>query len=119
MKKVILIIDDEELLTQTFTRLLEKSGYDVYSAKKGEDAICMAEGEDFDLVISDIRMPGQNGVEIVRSIRTMKPQMPVIFITGFADDVLEKAARELKPIAYLHKPFDVLQLLSTIKSNLT
>ena len=119
MKRIILIIDDEEILTKTFTKLLERYDYEVYSAKKGQDALCMVEAENFDLVICDMRMPGMSGVETIREIRKLKPEMPVVFVTGFADDKMEVEAQELKPIAYLHKPFDVTNFLDIIKEKLT
>src|SRR3972149_4172768 len=110
MKK-ILVIDDEELLVRTMNRLLETSGYDVYTVKSANDAQAMAEGEDFDLIISDIRIPGKNGVEIVKTIQNLrvssgKKIIPVIFVTGFADEAIEKEAKKLNPIAYFLKPFD-------------
>ena len=119
MKKIILIIDDEEILTKTFTKLLERQGYEVYTAKKGQDALCMVEAENFDLVICDMRMPGLNGVDTIRQIRALKPGIPVIFMTGFADEKLEEEAKELKPLAYLHKPFDVQEMLGILKQKLS
>ncbi len=115
MKKIILIIDDEEILTKTFTKLLERQGYEVYTAKKGQDALCMVEAENFDLVICDMRMPGLNGVETIRQLRMLKPNIPVIFVTGFVDEKLEKEAQTLGPIGYLHKPFDSEALLNLLK----
>jgi len=118
MKKIILIIDDEEILTKTFTKLLERNGYEVYSAKKGQDALCMVEAEPFDLVICDMRMPGMSGVETIREIRKLKSGIPVVFISGFADEQMERDANDLKPIAYMHKPFDITELLELLKRNL-
>ena len=83
--KRILVIDDEEILTKTFSRLLERNGYDVYIAKNGEDAQTIAEEERIDLIISDIRMPGLNGVETIKAIQiattNREEQIPIIFIT--------------------------------------
>jgi len=115
MKKRILFIDDEEILTKTFKILLEKKGYDVYSAKNGRDAQIIAEEEPLDLIISDIRMPGISGVEAIRLIRLAEKEIPVIFITGFADDEIEKKAKELKPLAYLYKPFDCQMFLKVVE----
>ena len=122
--KRILVIDDEELLTRTFSKLLEKQGYQVYTAKNGSDAEVMVEEEDFDLVICDIRMPGKNGVETVKSIQNVresssKEEIPIIFITGFADEKIEEEARKLNPIAYLMKPFDVQELLGIVQKKIS
>lgn len=114
MPKKILVIDDEELLIKTMNRLLEKKGYQVYSVKNGQDAKVMAEEEDFDLIISDVRMPGQNGIQIVKGIQKIRT-IPVIFITGFADEKLEKEAKTIHPVAYLMKPFDLHEMLAAIE----
>lgn len=123
MEKKILVIDDEEILTRTFSRLLEKSGFGVLVASRGDDAYVMAEEEDFDLILSDIRMPGNNGIEVVTKIhnirsRAGKKKIPVIFMTGFADDRLEEEARALGPVEYLSKPFDVNRVLELIRTEL-
>ena len=119
-KKKILIVDDEEILTRSFSKLLEKSGYETYTAKNGQDAEAMVEEEDFDLVICDIRMPGVNGIETIKKIKQISAAngrvgIPVVFITGFANEENERQARTLKPIAYLNKPFDIGNLLNVIR----
>ena len=123
MKKKILVIDDEEILTRTFSRLLEKRGYEVLVASRPDDALVMADEETFDLALCDIRMPGTNGVETVRKIMEIldergKTQLPVIFLTGFADKKLEEEARSLRPVDYIFKPFDAVKLLELIDSTL-
>ena len=116
MKKRILLIDDEDLIIISFHKLLTKSGYDVSVANTGMAALEMAEDEEFDLVISDIRMPWVNGIETVREIKqtlqARQKKIPgIIFITGYADKNLEEAAKEFSPVAYLHKPIDIQELL--------
>ena len=117
MKKKILVIDDEEILTATFVKLLEVAKYNVLVASRGEDAVIMAEEDSFDLIICDIRMPGQDGVKTIREIKNLRGRkdIPVIFITGYADEDLEKEANKLSPIAYIYKPFDAFKLLDLIK----
>lgn len=119
----MLIIDDEELITQTVARVLEKNGYEVLVAKSGSDAVIMAEEEEFDLVISDIRMPGIDGVETVKkvheAVKTKKgKKIPVIFVTGYADESVEAKAKTLKPHAYIYKPFDYDEFLAHVRSAL-
>lgn len=120
MKK-ILVIDDEDLLIRTMNRLLEKNGHQVYSVKNGQDAVAMIDVEDFDIVISDIRMPGKNGIETIREIQQLltsknKKSVAVIFVTGFADKILEEEAAKLSPLAYIHKPFDVSEILKAVNA---
>lgn len=123
MAKNILVIDDEELIVKTLRKLLEKNGFAVFIAKNGQDALEMAEAEGFDLIVADIRMPGMNGVETVGSIYKNRKQnnlkqIPVIFITGYADDDIAKQAKSVNPIAYIYKPFDIPELVGKIKETL-
>ena len=124
MREKLLVIDDEEILTKTFARLLEKKGYEVFVASRSEDAVAMAEEIDFNMILCDMRMPGQNGVEIIRRINSLragqgKNSIPIIFLTGYADEKLEGEAQKLNPIAYILKPFDAFHLLDVIGSNLS
>lgn len=120
MPKKILVIDDEELIVRSLKKLLEKNGFEVFIVKNGQDAISMVEEEQFDLLVSDIRMPGLNGAEAVRSIyenldKNELPRIPVLFITGYADKDMEDKAKSLDPIAYIYKPFDIPELVTKIK----
>jgi CheY-like chemotaxis protein len=119
MKK-ILVIDDEELIVKSLSKLLERNGFEVFVTKAGQDALIMVEDEEFDLIISDVRMPGINGVEVVKSIfeelkKQNKVNPPVIFITGYADKDCEKEAQQLRPSAYIYKPFDISDLVGKVK----
>lgn len=123
LKKRILVIDDEELLIRSMALLIEKSGFQVYTAKNASDAEVMIEEENFNLIICDIRMPGKNGVEIIKSIQGFltskkRQKVPIIFITGFADEKIEQEAKMLKPAGYLMKPFGIQELMQVIKENL-
>ena len=119
MAKKILVIDDEEMIIKSLEKLLEKNGYEVFVVKNGQDAIVMAEEETFDLLIADIRIPGISGVEAVEQIYKNskgRVKIPAIFITGYADDLMEKKAQKLSPVGYILKPFDTAELLNKIRS---
>lgn len=123
MKKKILVIDDEELIIRTLTRALEKKGYELLVAKGGEDALAVVEEESLDLVISDIRMPGENGVQVVKKIleflRSKSQTSPkIIFITGYADRNVEREALALNPVAYIMKPFDFQEFMQKVEEAL-
>ena len=115
--KRILVIDDEDLLTRSLKNLLKKSGYEPFIARNGEEGEAIAAQEDLDVIISDIRMPGKNGVDTIKAIRagSRNQTTPVIFITGFADSDIECEANRLKPLAYFSKPFDSGDLLGVIE----
>jgi len=123
MAKKILIIDDEEIIIRTLSKLLESNGYEVFVTKNGQDAIVLSEEVDFDLILADIRMPGMNGVETVKHIYRKTPKkgqrrIPAIFITGYADELVEREAEKLSPTAYIYKPFDMNNLLEKIHKSL-
>jgi CheY-like chemotaxis protein len=123
IKKRILVIDDEEIVIRSLTKLLEKNNFEVFVAKKGQDAVVMVEEEDFDLIVADIRMPGMNGVETARCIykileKKNQKKLPTIFITGYVDQRIEKEAKALKPVAYIYKPFDIPELVDKVKEAL-
>jgi len=123
MTKKILLIDDEELITRTLANALERNGYEVLVAKTANDAMAMAEEEKFHLIISDIRMPGMNGVETVKKIleglkNRGERKTPAIFVTGYADQKLEAQARMLHPHSYIFKPFDLPEFLQKVKEAL-
>lgn len=121
--KRILVIDDEGLVTTSLKQLLKKSGYDVDVAGDGHAAIDKVMKNDFDLIISDIRMPEMNGVEVIQKIREClkekgKPQIPEILITGYASKENLDEAKRLKVADYIYKPFNIKEFLDVVKRNL-
>ncbi len=123
MKKKILLIDDEELVIKSLLRLLSVEGYEVVVAKSGVEATEKVKQADFDLIISDVRMPGLNGIETIEQIRDYlkrlnKKTIPEILITGYADIDKYEKAMDLKVVDYLYKPFDISDLLSLVKKNI-
>lgn len=119
--KTILVIDDEEIIRQAVRDVLVKGGSTVETARDGGEALAMIHQRTYDLVISDIRMPGHDGYQIFAAVKTLKPDCPVIFMTGFGYDPSHSIirARQEGLAAVLYKPFKVDQLLSDVKSALT
>lgn len=123
MTKKILVIDDEELVTESLKRLLKKAGYEPEVASSGTKAIELIQKTHFDLIISDIRMPDINGVEVVKRIREYlkqngKPAIPEILITGYASKENLEEAERLKVADYIYKPFNIRDFLEVVKRNL-
>ena len=124
MAKRILVVDDEELIASTLKKLLVRQGYDAVFVEDGESALEKIKTDDFDLIISDIRMPGMDGVETVSSIRDYlkgsgRDLIPEVFITGYADFEKYEEAKGLKVAGYLNKPFDRDDFLRMIDEILT
>jgi len=123
MPKNILVIDDEPLVTKSLGKLLRVSGYNAFIAASAQEALEKIKETTFDLIISDIRMPGTNGIEAISQIREYlkqdkKAQVPEIFITGYASEENYKQAIQLKMAEYIYKPFDMNELLDIIKRHL-
>lgn len=102
----VLIIDDEPSLRHTLTRLIQSAGFQVTALADGQDALSTLEKLTFDLVFLDIHLPGVNGLDILRTIRKVSPQLPVILLTGNATLQSALEAIRLGATDYLLKPID-------------
>jgi DNA-binding NtrC family response regulator len=114
----ILLVDDEKSLLLTLAANLELDGFDVTTADSGQHALELFETSHFDLVLSDIRMPGMNGVELFRAIRAKRPDFPVILMTAFALEGMVKDAIAEGVFTVLPKPFDVSHVVSALTTAL-
>ncbi len=82
--KSILVVDDHEVLARLSCEILEMQGYRAISAFSAQDALEKFEREEFDLLVTDLRMDGMNGLELAKRIHATRPQVPVIVVTGYA-----------------------------------
>jgi len=112
----ILVVDDEANLRRTVARILQRAGYEVTTAGSGKEGLTLLSEHTFDLVYMDIRMPDMNGLEALKSIHAMYPQLPVILFTGQPD--LNSAVSALRhgAIDYLQKPLKPELLLDRAKT---
>lgn len=118
--KHVLLIDDDELVLKTLARILKTNGYDVEPAENGEEALGKARNLNFDLVITDMRMPGMDGIETIKRIREVnrianKPSTPEIIISAYMDTEAERQAQNLGITDYVYKPFAVNDFMDTVK----
>jgi len=111
----ILVVDDEPNYQIVLSELLRDEGYEVFTADSGTAALPIVRDTDLDLVLSDMKMPGMDGIEFMRKIKEFNKDLPVILITAFAE--VEKAveAMHLGAFTYLAKPFSNEQLLASIR----
>lgn len=114
----ILIVDDEPTVRYSFKKLLREDNFDVLEAVNGVDALRMLAKENPDLVVMDIEMPGMTGLEAIRRIKDLSPQVPVIIMTayGTTDRVIE--AMKLGAYEYMEKPFDIDKMRTIIREAL-
>jgi two-component system, NtrC family, response regulator PilR len=114
----ILIVDDDSSIRNMLSIVLKKDGYEVASADSSEAALRRLKDESFDLIISDIKMPGVSGIELLKKIKALQPEVPVIMITAFAsaNDAVE--AMKLGAEDYITKPFNLDELKLIISKSL-
>jgi len=105
MSASILVVDDEPSMQDALGWLLRSEGYDVATAGSGEEAVTRLEAQEFDIIVSDIKMPGLTGLDVLERSRTLNPRAAVILITAYAtvDSAIE--ALRLGACDYLEKPF--------------
>jgi len=114
----ILIVDDERSIRNALKEILEYEKYKIDLAEDGEQAMAMFQDKEYDAVLSDIKMPKKDGIELLKEIKKQNPEQTVIMITGHGD--VETAVEALKIGAYdfIQKPLDLNRLLLTIKNAL-
>ena len=103
----ILVVDDEESIRDLLRLVLTGEGYSVVTASGGEEAIGYLKAQQFDLVITDLVMPGVNGVEVLRVAKRIDPNYPVMVITGFPSVETVTQLVRLGVGDYLTKPFNI------------
>ena len=116
----ILIIEDEEAIRRVLNKILseENSSYEIFQANDGASGFEMIKQEDFDLVLCDIKMPKMDGIEVLQLIKKIKPDIPIVMISGHGD--LETAVSTMRYGAYdyISKPPDLNRLLNTVRNAL-
>lgn len=106
----VLVVDDEHLMRRMVRSILVKEGYSVTQAVDGDDALAKLEKSRFDIVITDINMPGSDGFQLLSAIRQANPEIGVIVMTGFGDSTTPDRARQLGADEYITKPFNAREI---------
>lgn len=106
----ILLADDETVFAEATADLFRREGYEVITVENAPDAIAAAESQDFDLVLSDLEMPGNDDLALVRRLATSRGGLPVIVVTGYPSTRSAIACIDLPVAAYLIKPIDFDEL---------
>jgi len=100
----VLVVDDDPVVRKSFDRVLSSKGYAVITAECGEEALRKLNEEKYDVVYTDIRMPGMSGLEVAEQVKARRPWTPVVIITGYGTDVAEARAKAAGVSGFLHKP---------------
>ena len=113
----VLLVEDEDAVRMFGARALRNKGYNVLEAENGEGALDVINGtdENIDLIISDVVMPGMDGHTLVRLVRHELPDVKVILMSGYAEDVFRDEIDRDPTIQFLAKPFSLRGLASKVK----
>jgi DNA-binding response OmpR family regulator len=109
-KRRILVIEDDEEMRSLLTDFIEESGYAADTVETGSDALRKIARQRFDLIITDYRMPGLSGLDILAGIKKLQPGAHIIFITAFGSEETHRKVLERGAIAYLEKPIHLDEL---------
>lgn len=117
MTKHILLIEDEDSIRSLYVALFEGQGYTVDEASDGQEGFRKATTEDYDVIISDLKMPNWNGVDGIRSIALVKPETKFIVVTGYIEsDMADDLRAHPAVLEMFSKPVDLKDLLDVISS---
>jgi CheY-like chemotaxis protein len=100
----VLVVDDDPVVGKSFNRVLSDKGYIVVTAENGLDALAKLQAEKYDVVFTDLRMPGMNGLEVAERVKATQPWTPVVIVTGYGNAANEQRARAAGVADFLRKP---------------
>jgi CheY-like chemotaxis protein len=114
----VLVVDDDPVVRKSFDRVLSGKGYAVITAEGGEEALHKLDEERYDIVYSDIRMPGMSGLEVAENVKARRPWTPVVIITGYGTAAAEARAKAAGVSSFLHKPLSPEMIEDSVRDTL-
>ena len=114
MKPRVLLIEDDASIVGGLRKELQAEGYEVAVAERGDDGLVQAQAQSFDVVITDLKIPGLSGLELVEQLHATKPKLPILLMTAFGTAETAIEATKLGAYDYLLKPFDMAELLDLV-----
>jgi len=116
--KRILVVDDDPIIGKSFERVLGGKGYAVITAANGEEALRKLGTEEYDLLYTDIKMPGMSGLDVAERVKASQPWLPVVIITGYGTEAGEARAQAAGVSAFLSKPLSPEMIIGTTEMTL-
>lgn len=114
----IIVVEDEHSVRHLVTRVLQRAGYEVTGFETAEEAMA-ADLEEFDLLLSDITLPGMNGLELAKSLVEKRPDLKVVLMSGYSEGILDSRGSLPEKIPFIPKPFDVAELTARLRAILS
>ncbi len=118
MGKRVLVIDDEAIVRVSCQRVLEPEGFEVDVTARGDEALEMMQSKQYDVVLTDLKMPDMDGLEVLKEIKKRWPEVQVIIITGYGTISTAVQAIKLGAYDYIEKPFTPEDILNVVKKAL-
>ncbi len=118
-KHIVIGVDDDFRVRESIESLVESAGYATLLFASAEEFLKSGELAGATCLITDVRMPGMDGIELQRRIRIQRPALPVIFISAHNDEEIRQRALAGGAVDFLYKPFDAADLLEVIRTALT
>ncbi len=117
--EIILVVEDEPAVLQVVMRMLRRNGYSVMVASTGTQALALAAGHDFDMLLTDVVMPEMSGLELAERFRALRPAASVLFMSGYSPELFGHKNAIAEGIALLQKPFTEQALLEAVRATMT
>lgn len=111
----VLIVDDELEFLELMQNRLDKRGFSVETAPAGEKALELVKAKAFDAMVLDVKMPGMDGIEVLRRVKQMRPELPVLLLTGHASMEAAMTGVEIGAVDYLLKPVPINDLIMRLR----
>ena len=115
----ILLIEDDPAIVTSLQQILAADGYAVSLAKRGDEGLAIAQSQSFDVVVTDLKLPGLSGLELIRQLHTSKPRLPLILMTAHGTTETAIEATKFGAYDYLLKPFEMNELLELVDTAVT
>lgn len=114
----VLIVDDEPDMLENVARILRRGAYGCLIAGSGRDALALVARDRPDLILTDLRMPGMDGLALLRAVKQLSPLTPVVIFTAYASEAIGQEALGAGAAAFLAKPFSGAELLQAVRESL-
>jgi two-component system, NtrC family, response regulator HydG len=112
----LLVVDDDRRMTKTICDILRIKGYETIEVNSGEKAVEIVSSDTFNCVLMDIKMTGIDGIETLKKIKGLAPDLPVILMSAYATEEQKEEAKRFGAYTVLHKPFDIDKLIHHIEA---
>ncbi len=119
VKSRLLIVDDDQGMRENLAELFESLGYEVRTAANAADALAALDEAEADLLLTDYKMPGPTGVELIEAARKRQPRLRAVLMTAFGDSFTEIESVRRGAVGYLNKPFEADEVVAFVEKILS